>query len=42
VGTHLKKYDINGALIAGGHGTTVKQSDIAAQLAANSIEWCGL
>jgi len=35
VGTILRKYNINGALIAGGHGTTVKQADITAQLAAN-------
>ena len=35
VGTILRKYNITGALIAGGHGTTVKQADISAQLAAN-------
>src|SRR5579863_10078090 len=35
VGTVLRKYGITGALIAGGHGTTVKQADIAATLAAN-------
>ena len=35
VGDLLRKYNINGALIAGGHGTTVKQADITAQLAAN-------
>jgi len=35
VGTVLRKYNITGALIAGGHGTTVKQADIAATLAAN-------
>jgi glyoxylase-like metal-dependent hydrolase (beta-lactamase superfamily II) len=35
VGVILRKYNITGALIAGGHGTTVKQSDITAQLAAN-------
>jgi hypothetical protein len=35
VGTILRKYNITGALIAGGHGTTVKQADITAQLAAN-------
>ena len=35
VGELLRKYSINGALIAGGHGTTVKQSDIAPALAAN-------
>jgi Metallo-beta-lactamase superfamily len=35
VGTILRKYNITGALIAGGHGTTVKESDLTAQLAAN-------
>jgi glyoxylase-like metal-dependent hydrolase (beta-lactamase superfamily II) len=35
VGTALRKYGINGALIAGGHGTTVKQADIGQTLAAN-------
>jgi hypothetical protein len=35
VGTVLRKYNINGALIAGGHGTTVKEADLTAQLAAN-------
>jgi metallo-beta-lactamase superfamily protein len=35
VGALLRKYNINGALIAGGHGTTVKQADLTAQLAAN-------
>ena len=35
VGTVLRKYNITGALIAGGHGTTVKQADIASTLAAN-------
>jgi glyoxylase-like metal-dependent hydrolase (beta-lactamase superfamily II) len=35
VGTILRKYNITGALIAGGHGTTVKQADLTAQLAAN-------
>ena len=35
VGEVLRKYDITGATIAGGHGTTVKQADITAQLAAN-------
>jgi Metallo-beta-lactamase superfamily len=35
VGTVLRKYNISGALIAGGHGTTVKQADLTAQLAAN-------
>src|SRR6202158_570387 len=31
----VRKYNITGALIAGGHGTTVKEADITAQLAAN-------
>jgi glyoxylase-like metal-dependent hydrolase (beta-lactamase superfamily II) len=35
VGEVLRKYGINGALIAGGHGTTAKQNDIAKTLAAN-------
>jgi len=35
VGELLRKKSISGALIAGGHGTTVKQSDIAPALAAN-------
>src|SRR5579864_2309062 len=35
VGAALRKYGINGALIAGGHGTTVKQADIGQTLAAN-------
>jgi glyoxylase-like metal-dependent hydrolase (beta-lactamase superfamily II) len=35
VGVILRKYGINGATIAGGHGTTVKQADISAQLAAD-------
>lgn len=35
VGTILRKYNISGALIAGGHGTTVKEDDLTAQLAAN-------
>jgi glyoxylase-like metal-dependent hydrolase (beta-lactamase superfamily II) len=35
VGTVLRKYNITGALIAGGHGTTVKEADLTAQLAAN-------
>jgi glyoxylase-like metal-dependent hydrolase (beta-lactamase superfamily II) len=35
VGAILRKYGINGATIAGGHGTTVKQSDISPQLAAD-------
>jgi glyoxylase-like metal-dependent hydrolase (beta-lactamase superfamily II) len=34
-GAALKKYGITGATIAGGHGTTTKQSDIAPALAAN-------
>jgi glyoxylase-like metal-dependent hydrolase (beta-lactamase superfamily II) len=32
VGEALRKHNINGALIAGGHGTTVKQADITAAL----------
>jgi glyoxylase-like metal-dependent hydrolase (beta-lactamase superfamily II) len=35
VGAILRKYGINGATIAGGHGTTVKQADLSAQLAAD-------
>ncbi len=35
VGVILRKYNITGALIAGGHGTTVKEADLTAQLAAN-------
>jgi glyoxylase-like metal-dependent hydrolase (beta-lactamase superfamily II) len=35
VGDALRKHNITGATIAGGHGTTVKQADIAAALAAN-------
>jgi glyoxylase-like metal-dependent hydrolase (beta-lactamase superfamily II) len=35
VGNLLRKYNINGALIAGGHGATIKQADLSAQLAAN-------
>jgi glyoxylase-like metal-dependent hydrolase (beta-lactamase superfamily II) len=35
VGASLRKYGITGTTIAGGHGTTAKQSDIAATLAAN-------
>jgi glyoxylase-like metal-dependent hydrolase (beta-lactamase superfamily II) len=35
VGVILRKYGINGATIAGGHGTTVKQADLSAQLAAD-------
>ena len=32
VGEALKKYGIAGSTIAGGHGTTTKQSDVAAAL----------
>ena len=35
VGEALRKYGITGATIVGGHGTTVKQSDIGQALAAN-------
>jgi glyoxylase-like metal-dependent hydrolase (beta-lactamase superfamily II) len=35
VGEFVRKYGITGATIAGGHGTTVKQADIAPTLAAN-------
>ena len=35
VGVMVRKYGITGATIAGGHGTTAKQSDIARTLAAN-------
>ena len=35
VGDALRKHNITGALIAGGHGTTAKQADIGAALAAN-------
>ena len=35
VGDVLRKYNITGTLIACGHGTTAKQSDIAQALAAN-------
>jgi glyoxylase-like metal-dependent hydrolase (beta-lactamase superfamily II) len=35
VGDALRKYGITGAIIAGGHGTTAKQADIAGALAAN-------
>jgi glyoxylase-like metal-dependent hydrolase (beta-lactamase superfamily II) len=35
VGDALRKHDITGATIAGGHGTTAKQADIAAALAMN-------
>jgi hypothetical protein len=35
VGEVLRKYNITGATIAGGHGTTAKQADIGPALAAN-------
>jgi glyoxylase-like metal-dependent hydrolase (beta-lactamase superfamily II) len=35
VGDALRKYNISGATIAGGHGTTAKQADIAPALATN-------
>jgi hypothetical protein len=35
VGNALIKHNITGATIAGGHGTTAKQADIATALAAN-------
>jgi glyoxylase-like metal-dependent hydrolase (beta-lactamase superfamily II) len=35
VGDALRKHNITGATIAGGHGATAKQADIAAPLAAN-------
>ena len=35
VGAVLRKYGINGALIAGGHGATVKQADIGPALAGD-------
>jgi glyoxylase-like metal-dependent hydrolase (beta-lactamase superfamily II) len=35
VGDALRKHNITGALIAGGHGITAKQADIAPALAAN-------
>jgi glyoxylase-like metal-dependent hydrolase (beta-lactamase superfamily II) len=35
VGDALRKFGISGAVIAGGHGTTARQSDIAPALAAN-------
>ena len=35
VGYAFKKYGIKNALIAGGHGTTAKQSDIEPALAQN-------
>jgi glyoxylase-like metal-dependent hydrolase (beta-lactamase superfamily II) len=35
VGEAVRKFGISGAVIAGGHGTTAKQADIAAALASN-------
>ena len=35
VGNALRKANISGATIVGGHGTTAKQADIAQALAAN-------
>jgi glyoxylase-like metal-dependent hydrolase (beta-lactamase superfamily II) len=35
VGEAMKKFGISGAVIAGGHGTTARQSDIAPALASN-------
>jgi hypothetical protein len=35
VGEALRKYGVTGATIAGGHGTTAKQADIAPALAQN-------
>jgi hypothetical protein len=35
VGDALRKFNITGATIAGGHGTTAKQADIAPALAQN-------
>jgi glyoxylase-like metal-dependent hydrolase (beta-lactamase superfamily II) len=35
VGEALKKYGITGAIVAGGHGTTVKQDDITDALTSN-------
>ena len=35
VGEALRKHNITGALVAGGHGATTKQADIAPALAAN-------
>ena len=35
VGDALRKHNITDSTIAGGHGTTTKQSDIATALAAN-------
>jgi len=35
VGEALRKANITGATIVGGHGTTAKQAEIAAALAAN-------
>jgi hypothetical protein len=36
VGDAVRKFNITGATIAGGHGTTVKEADIAAALASKS------
>jgi hypothetical protein len=35
VGDALRKTGINGSAIVGGHGTTAKQAEIGAALAAN-------
>jgi len=35
VGEALRKYGVTGATIAGGHGTTAKQADLATALAQN-------
>lgn len=35
VGNLLRKHNIQGALVVGGHGATIKQADLSAQLAAN-------
>jgi glyoxylase-like metal-dependent hydrolase (beta-lactamase superfamily II) len=35
VGEAVRKFGISGAVVAGGHGTTAKQADIAAALASN-------
>jgi hypothetical protein len=35
VGEALRKYGVTGATIAGGHGTTAKQADMAPALAQN-------
>jgi hypothetical protein len=35
VGDAMRKHNITGALIAGGHGATVKQAEIVPALAAN-------